>query len=67
MTREEAIKRLKMVEIREALQEDYDAIDMAISALSAEPKCPYTDEMCKMCKECDIDKAEREWAERREP
>lgn len=34
MTREEAIQRLKNIDIREALQEDYDAIDMAIEALS---------------------------------
>ena len=33
MTREEAIQRLKNIDIREALQEDYDAIDMAIEAL----------------------------------
>lgn len=34
MTREEAITRLKNMDIREAVQEDYEAIDMAISALS---------------------------------
>lgn len=33
MTRKEAIKRLKKVIIREAIQEDYDALDMAIEAL----------------------------------
>lgn len=36
MTREEAIKRLKSVGIRDALQEDYDALDMAIEALEQE-------------------------------
>ena len=33
MTREEAIKRLKEIEIRDALQEDYDSLCMAIEAL----------------------------------
>ena len=34
MTREEAIKRLESIVIRDALQEDYDALDMAIEALN---------------------------------
>lgn len=38
MTREEAIKRLKEIDIRDALQEDYDALYMAIKALEKEPK-----------------------------
>lgn len=38
MTREEAIKRLKEIDIRDALQEDYDALHMAIKALEKEPK-----------------------------
>lgn len=33
MTREEAIKRLKEIDIRDALQEDYDALYMSIEAL----------------------------------
>ena len=33
MTRKEAIKRLKEIEIRDALQEDYDSLCMAIEAL----------------------------------
>ena len=33
MTKEEAIKRLESIVIRDALQEDYDALDMAIEAL----------------------------------
>lgn len=37
MTREEAIKRLKEIDIRDALQEDYDALYMAIKALEQEP------------------------------
>lgn len=37
MTREEAITRLKNIDIREAVQEDYEAIDMAISALQDMP------------------------------
>ena len=36
MTREEAIKRLKEIDIRDALQEDYDALYMAIEALEQE-------------------------------
>lgn len=42
MTREEAIERLKSIDIREALQEDYEAIDMAISALSKDKWIPFT-------------------------
>lgn len=38
MTREEAIKRLKEIDIRDALQEDYDALYMAIEALEQKPK-----------------------------
>lgn len=37
MTRKEAIKRLKEIDIRGALQEDYDALHMAIEALRQEP------------------------------
>lgn len=37
MTREEALKRLKEIDIRDALQEDYDALYMAIEALKREP------------------------------
>ena len=33
MTREEAVEKLKNIWIRDALQEDYDALDMAIEAL----------------------------------
>lgn len=33
MTRAEAIKRLKEIDIRDALQEDYDTLGMAIKAL----------------------------------
>lgn len=36
MTNEEAIMRLKNIDIRNALQEDYDALDMAIDALGIE-------------------------------
>lgn len=35
MTREEAIARLKEIDIRDALQEDYDALYVAIQALEA--------------------------------
>lgn len=38
MTREEAIKRLKEIDIRDALQEDYDALYMAIEALRQEAR-----------------------------
>lgn len=38
MTRKEAIKRLESIVIRDALQEDYDALDMAIEALERKPK-----------------------------
>ena len=38
MTREEIIKRLKEIDIRDALQEDYDALYTAIEALEQEPK-----------------------------
>lgn len=39
MTNEEAIIRLKNIDIRDALQEDYDALHMAIKALEqARPK-----------------------------
>lgn len=37
MTNEEAIKRLKEIDIRDALQEDYDALYMAIETLKQEP------------------------------
>lgn len=36
MTNEDAIRRLKNIDIRNALQEDYDALDMAIDALGIE-------------------------------
>ena len=38
MTREEVITRLKEIDIRDALQEDYDALYVAIEALEQEPK-----------------------------
>jgi len=38
MTREEIIKRLKEIDIRDALQEDYDALYTAIEALEQEPR-----------------------------
>ena len=37
MTREEVITRLKEIDIRDALQEDYDALYVAIEALEQEP------------------------------
>lgn len=37
MTREEAIARLKEIDIRDALQEDYDALYVAIEALEQKP------------------------------
>lgn len=37
MTREEVITRLKEIDIRDALQEDYDALYVAIQALEQEP------------------------------
>ena len=37
MTREEVIKRLKEIDIRDALQEDYDALYTAIEELEQEP------------------------------
>lgn len=40
MTQQEAIERLKNIWIRDALQEDYDALDMAIKALEQKP-CKY--------------------------
>ena len=38
MRRKEAIKRLKNIDIRDALQEDYDALYMAIEALQQQKK-----------------------------
>ena len=37
MTNKDAIIRLKNIDIRNALQEDYDALDMAIKALEQQP------------------------------
>ena len=39
----------------------------SIPSVSAEPKCPYTNEICKMCVKCDIENAEREWVEEDRP
>lgn len=45
MTKKEAIKRLKEIDIRDALQEDYDALYMAIEALEQEPKTDVLDKI----------------------
>ncbi len=60
MTREEAIQRLKSIDIREALQEDYDAVDMAIEALhhvEAEEKgyCHRINYIPKPCENANCD------------
>jgi len=54
MTNDEALKRLNNIDIRDALQEDYDALDMAIKALEQEPKTGYWRhyEGMLICSEC---------------
>ena len=53
MTREEAIKRLESIVIRDALQEDYDALDMAIDALEEQKMGHWIGEkeypICNVC------------------
>lgn len=59
MTKEEAIKRLESIVIRDALQEDYDALDMAIEALEEQktghwikygiPRCGEQHYKCTSC------------------
>lgn len=48
MTNKEAIARLKEINIRDALQEDYDALHVAIKAL--ELLDTLTDRPCSVCR-----------------
>ena len=50
MTRKEAIKRLKNIWIRDALQEDYDALYMAINSLEIDERYELEYERC--CNDC---------------
>lgn len=45
MTRKEAINRIIEIDIRNALQEDYDALNIAIEALEQEPKTDVLDKI----------------------
>ena len=45
MTNKEAINRLKNIDIRNALQEDYDALGMAIKALEQQRWIPVSERL----------------------
>ena len=48
MTNKDAIARLKEIDIRDALQEDYDALHVAVKAL--ELLDTLTDRPCSVCR-----------------